>query len=96
MHEDLTSKIDRIEQKNFVPFIHLRWVVGILISMILCLYGYTIKTLYDTQDIITEIRLQQRTIIYRIETMQESIYDLKWENQNGPARNRKNSKDGRS
>lgn len=71
------KRLDKIDLKNFVPFGNFRWVVGILVGMIFSLYGFAVKTIYDNQTALIDIKLQQRTTIHKIETLQDTTLELK-------------------
>lgn len=92
------KRIDSIDDKSFVPSVSFRWTIGIVIMIVMSLYGYTLKMLYDNQDRLIEIRMQQQVILYRVETLQDSVFDLKWDagGDYGPKRNSSSSKDRRA
>lgn len=90
----IEKRLDLVDRKSFVPSINFRWAIGVVVTLMMGLYGYNLKTLFDTQDKLVEIRLQQQVIIYRMETLQDSVFDLKWDvgGDYGPKRNSSRSK----
>lgn len=67
------SRLDSIDSKNYVPSITFRWVIGILIMAIISMNSFTLKTVYEAQKMLIDVKIQQQTIIHKIEMLQYKI-----------------------
>lgn len=73
-HDD---RLDKIDNKSFVPFTNFKWVVGIIVGMIISLYGFSFKTMYNSETKLTEIKIKQQITIHKLESLQNNVKELR-------------------
>lgn len=71
------KRLDKMDAKNFVPFGNFRWVIGILVCVVMSLYGFAIKSIYDSQTTLSDIRIKQQITIHKLENLHNNVKDLK-------------------
>lgn len=71
------KKIDEIEKKGYVPFSNYKWIMALLVSIFVSLFGIAIHLANKTNDSLRDLVIKQEILIHTVSKIEEDLKDLK-------------------
>lgn len=68
--------VDTLKRKGFVTFSTFKWIIGLLVSTLISLFGISIYISIDVSHKINDIRTKQETTIVEILQIKKEVEDL--------------------
>lgn len=75
--ENLVSKTDGLESKNFVSWSQYKWSMGLMVSIFISLFSISIYLTIDGNQALEEIEKKQITIMGNISHLQMQLEEIK-------------------
>ena len=71
------KNIEEIKKKGYVPFSNYKWIMALLVSIFVSLFGIAIHLANKTNDSLRDLVIKQEILIHTVSKIEEDLKDLK-------------------